>query len=362
MRDLAQYGVSGLASGSVYALIALGIVLIYKTSDSLNFAQAEMGMVSAFVAFSVVNGIPLTFLGIGLVVPQGNLAIGVVVALLFSVLFGLAAERFLIRPLREQSGINAVVGVVGLFAIFYAIAGAVTHVFSIQTAIAAALVAIPTGWLVGKRRLGASRHSIAARLMTVTLGLDLIVIGVAGLVWGYDTKSFPEILSGPPVTLASVAIGLQNVTIAFTSLLLMLTLFLFFRFTKTGLAMRATASNRVAAGLMGINVGSVSMISWGLGSFLAAVGGILTAPVQLLDPYFMTLIGIKAFAAAVLGGLTSLPGAVAGGLLLGIAENLVGGYLANELKVVFPFVLIVATLTLRPDGLFGAIHRWKLQQ
>jgi branched-chain amino acid transport system permease protein len=142
----------------------------------------------------------------------------------------------------------------------------------------------------------------------------------------------------------------------------MLTLFLFFRFTKTGLAMRATASNRVAAGLMGINVGSVSMISWGLGSFLAAVGGILTAPVQLLDPYFMTLIGIKAFAAAVLGGLTSLPGAIAGGLLLGIAENLVGGYLANELKVVFPFVLIVATLTLRPDGLFGAIHRWKLQQ
>ena len=279
----AQLIVNGLALGSLYALAAFGIVLIFKTTDVITFAQGEMAMFSAFIAFTLITALKLPFI------------LAFVLTLILAAMFGAVVERVILRRVSATSLINPVIA---------------------------------------------------------TVGLGLILLGVAGWVWGYEVRPFPAPVSGPPFRAGTVVLSQINALVLGVMLVLMVLLFAFFRYTVTGIAMRAVAQNRLAAQLMGINVNQINAIGWGMGTALAAVTGILIAPLNYLDPTMMGDVMLKAFAAAVLGGFTSMPGAVVGGLLLGIIDSVVG-FQVPEFRTTIAFLLIVLVLVVRPGGLLG---------
>ncbi|MDP9280539.1 MAG: branched-chain amino acid ABC transporter permease [Chloroflexota bacterium] len=278
-----QLIVNGLAIGSLYALTAFGIVLIYKTTEVITFAQGETAMFSTFIAFTLLTGLTLSF------------PLAFVLTLIFAALFGALIERVVLRRISTVTILNPVI---------------------------------------------------------VTVGLSLILLGVAGWIWGYEIRTFPAPVDGAPFRFGTVVLSQLNALILGVTLLLMLVLFAFFRYSLTGIAMRAVAQNRTAAQLMGISINRINALGWGLGTALGAVTGMLIAPLNYLDPGMMGDVALKAFAAAVLGGLTSLPGAVVGGLLLGIIDSIVG-FQVPELRTTIAFVLIVLVLVVRPSGLLG---------
>lgn len=282
---LPQLLVSGLVTGSLYALVALGLVIIYKTSHVLNFAQGEMAMVGTFVAFTLLETLRLPFL------------LAFFLALGLSFLLGVLIEIAFLRPAKSQS-------------------------------------------LLG--------------LIIITLGVQQILYGTAGWTWGYDTKTFPAPFSDSKLyRIGGAAISEASLGILIVSVILMLTLLLFFRYARTGIAMRAIAQNLTTARLMGVRGPWIYSVTWGIASVLGAVAGILIAPITFLDPNMMFNPLLKAFAAATLGGMNSLAGAVVGGGTLGILENLVGGYLTPELKDSVAFFVIVIVLCVRPSGILG---------
>src|SRR5258708_1590445 len=278
-----QLLVNGLALGSLYALTAFGIVLIFKTTKVITFAQGETAMFSTCVAFTLLTVLQLPF------------AVVFVLTLLFAGAFGALIERLILRRISTATVLNPVI---------------------------------------------------------VTVGLSLILLGAAGWIWGYEIRTFPEPVTGPPFRVGTVVMSQLNALILLVTLVLMTLLFAFFRFSPTGIAMRAVAENRVAAQLMGINIGRMNALGWGMGTAMGAVTGMLIAPINYLDPNMMGDVALKAFAAAVVGGLTSLPGAVVGGLLLGVVDS-VAGFAAADLRNTIAFALIVLLLVVRPAGLLG---------
>ena len=286
MARFLQYVLSGLSAGSLYALVALGLVLIYRSTRVLNFAHADMATVGTFIAFSVVTaGMPF-WLALSLAVVAG-----------------------------------AVVAVVFYF-----------------------------GALVPAQRKGASHLG----QVILTLGLALILQGLTVWRWGAEPDRFPFPLSDTkvwqvgPVFVSELALG----TLA-AAAVASLALYLVTQKTRLGLAMRATSENLQAAQTLGIPTRGVLAFAWGAAAALAVVAGVFLAPVLMLDPFFMLDAMFKGLAAAVLGGLNSLPGAVLGGLLLGVAESLGGAYVSLEFKTSLAFILIVVVLLARPEGLLG---------
>lgn len=284
---LAQLIVSGLAAGSLYGIMALGLILIYKTTHILNFGQGDMAMFSTFIAF-------LLFRTHGLPFPVALLG-----ALIAGVLLGVIVDRGLLR------------------------------------------------W---------ARNAPVTSLFIATLGVGMILQAIAGWIWGYDTKPFPYAVRGAPLFVGDVVIRQHDLLVFVVAIAISLLLYAGFRFTKIGVAMRATAQNKRAAQLMGIHVGRIGTWSWSMGLGMGAIAGCLVAPIVFLDLTTMIMVMIKAIAAAVLGGFTSLPGAVVGGLILGVVENLFGGYMPPAiapLKTTFVFALIIVVLVFRPTGLLG---------
>ncbi|MBZ0273105.1 branched-chain amino acid ABC transporter permease [bacterium] len=285
-----QLVAGGFAMGSLYALIALAFVLVYKTSEVINFAQGEIGMAATFVAWMLMTRYDMSF----------GLALAGAIA--FAAFLGAGFEFAVLRRADK-----------------------------------------PT--LLG--------------LIVLTLGFEMILYAGAGMVFGTDVKAFESPISETTTyEFAGVVVNQLEVVIIAVSLVLMALLFAFFRFTRLGLAMMATSQNPTAARIMGIRVPRVHATAWAIASMLGAVTGVLIAPKTLLDPNMMIAPMLKAFAAAVLGGLTSLPGAVIGGWILGITENLFGGYVSPEFKSSFAFLVIVLVLCVRPSGLFKT-HRKK---
>lgn len=284
---LGQLIVSGLAAGSLYALMALGLVLIYKTTDIVNFGYGDMTMFSTFIAYAMLTwyGLPfwVAFLG----------------AITAGCLLGILVDRAILRPAKDAPVVS---------------------------------------------------------LLIATLGIGMMLEAIAGWIFGYETRAFPYAIKGPPLFLGQVVIRRHDLLVFGVAAAIGLLLFAMFKFTDIGIAMRATAQNRRAARLMGINAERISSLSWALGVGIGAVAGALIAPIVFLDLTRMILVMIKAFAAAVLGGFTSLPGAVVGGLMLGVIENLVTGYMPPmfaPLKTTFVFLLIILVLAVRPRGLLG---------
>ena len=289
---LAQLIINGIAMGSVYALVALGLVLVYKTTEVLNFAQGELGMVSTFIAYWMMTGLgfsfPLAFVG----------------ACLFGFVLGAAIEFFILRRADDPN-------------------------------------------LLG--------------LIILTLGFEMILYGLGSKFGGTDTKSFPSPISETKIYhFGDLVLSQLQLVVIGVSLGLMLLLFLFFKFTRLGVAMKAVSQNPEAARIMGIKVDRIKGLTWGIASFLGAVAAILIVPITLLDPNMMLDPLLKAFAAAVLGGMQSLPGAALGGWILGIIENLVGGYISTEFKSTVAFLVIVIVLCLRPSGLFARHYKKKV--
>ncbi len=285
MVDLVQYAVGGLAAGTLYGLVALGIVLLYRSSRVLNFAHGDLGALAAFVAFTFLVRLEWPFLP------------AVASSLVAAAALGVAFYFFVLRPAREAT-------------------------------------------LLGR--------------IVVTLGLALAVNGAITLVWGADTKVFPFPLSDVRVyRIGSVVVSQMSLGLTAVGLLLMALLYLLVQRTKIGLAMRAVSQDLVAAQALGIPSRRIFALTWGLAGALGAAAGILTAPVTLLTPFMMLDPFIKGFAAAVLGGMDSMPGAVVGGWVLGLAESLFAGFVSFKFKTTFAFLIIILTLMLRPEGLLG---------
>ena len=196
-------------------------------------------------------------------------------------------------------------------------------------------------------------HAPHLNQLVLTLGLFLVFHGVAGLIWGHVPSSFPEAIGGSSIGFGGVYISPNEMFIVGVTIALTVLLFLLFRFTRVGLAMRAASQDLTAARLMGINVNLVFMVTWAAGTILGGVAGLLTAPFTFLSVSMMFSVLIYAFAAAVLGGFISMPGALVGGLIIGVFNNLVSFYWAPEMALVCTFLLIIVVLYILPQGLFG---------
>lgn len=283
-----QQVVGGLATGSIYALVALGFILIFKATDVVNFAQGELMMVCAFFTKTIIDWLH-----------PADLLMWSVVALLtivFAALFGALLERVIVRPIMNAP------------------------VFSIVIA---------------------------------TIGLSTLLIGVTGgIVWDWDTYIIESPFSKQPVTLGGVIFTPLDVGIVGVTLGLILLLTLYFKCTKVGTAMRATQQNKQTAALMGISVKRIFAGTWALSTMVSGVAGFLAAPILLIDTN-MGFVVLKGFAGAVLGGWGSLPGAIVGGMLLGVMENLATVYLPSQVKHVAAFLVLLLVLLVKPDGLLG---------
>jgi branched-chain amino acid transport system permease protein len=223
-------------------------------------------------------------------------------------------------------------------------------------AVAAAAV---LGWAIERLVI---RHAISAThfdVLILTLGVSLVLRSAAGLVWTHDEFPFPSLFTNRPVALGPVRVAPVSLGIIGASLVLMAALYALFAWTRLGRAMRAVAQNQRAARLMGISVERVYSASWVLAAAVGAIAGVLIAPVIFLSSK-MGLVAINGFIAAVLGGFGSMPGAVVGGMLLGVIENLAPLYLPSEIKYSVPFLLLIGILLLRPGGVVGRVARRKV--
>ena len=296
MLQLLQLTISGAAIGCIYALIALGFVLIYKATETVNFAQGDLMMVGGFVGLTAmtVAGLPfwLAFL----------------LTIVVMVLFGMGTERLVLRPLLGQPAFTVVM---------------------------------------------------------MTIGLGYLARGVVTMIpyWGTETHSLPVPYKDEVIWLGGEGKGLvvsvEHLVIIVATVALVALLFLFFRYTRLGIAMQATSQNQLAAFYMGIPVRRVNMLIWGLSSAICGVAGLLLAPITFVHAN-MGFVGLKAFPAAVVGGFGSLPGAIVGGLIIGLVESFSGFYLPEGFKDIAPYIVVLLMLVLKPNGLFGEKLRKKV--
>ncbi len=286
MDKVLQYSLTGLSAGSLYALVALGVVLIYRSTRVLNFAHGDVATLGTFVAFSLLSS-----------------KFSFPVALVLSLAAG------------------AAVGITFYFVV-----------------------------LVKAQRRGANLLG----MIILTLGLALIIQGLVVWKWGAEPVALPFPISDTKTyKMGAVVVSQLSLATMAAGLVGSLLLYLLVQRTRLGLAMRATSENVMAAQTLGIPTRMVLSVSWGVASALGVVAGIFLAPALLLDPFFMLDPFLKGFAAAVLGGLNSLPGAVLGALILGVAESLTGAYLSIQFKNTLAFVIIIVVLLIRPEGLLG---------
>lgn len=278
---------NGIAIGSIYALVAVGFILIFKATDVINFAQGDIMMFGAFIAYTFVSLLHLPFL------------LGVILTLLVMGIFGILLERGVLRPLVGESVLS---------------------------------------------------------MLMVTVGVGMVIRSVAGMIWGYDTYQFVGGITDTPVRIADIAFSSVNLWIIGVTIVLVAALFIFFNSTKMGISMEAASQNQLAAYLMGIGVKRVFSNIWGLSAMVAAVGGILLAPIHFVN-YNMGFIGLRAFPAAVLGGFGSIPGAIIGGIIIGISESLAGIFLPAGFKDIFAYIILILVLLIRPEGIFGIKER-----
>jgi branched-chain amino acid transport system permease protein len=286
MMMLGYLVVSGISNGALYALVALGITVVYKATKAVNFAHGDLFMLSGFIAytFHVMWGV--------------DYVVSLLLAVAAGFVIGAAAERITFRPVVGQG---------------------------------------------------------MANVLLATVGLSFVLKGIARSLWGGkgDFIPFPPLVAGGPVMVAGIPVTPQQLVVLAGALAVMAVFGLFIKYTRLGRIMQATADNTKAAQLVGIRIGRVYMYAFAVGSALAAAAAVLMAPITLLYPDIGFVLFIKAFAAAVLGGLNSIPGAVVGGFAIGLIEALAGGYINTNLQDVSAYIVIMLVLTFLPSGLLG---------
>jgi len=292
-RNLAtflQLTLNGLAVGCIYGLVALGFVLIYKATELVNFAQGDLLMLGAFVAYMAVVSWGL------------NYWIGFLIAAVVIAAFGALLDVVVLR-----------------------------------------------------RVIGQPQFAV----VMLTIGLGAIFRSFASIAWGSEIYTLPTPFSAHATRLAGVTLSHEYLSIIVGTLLLCGVLYAFFTFTRVGLAMQAASQNQLAAYYMGIPVKLMFSLIWAISAAVAAIAGVLLAPVSLID-INLGFIGLKAFAAAVLGGFGSIPGALVGGITIGLIELFSGAYLPQGFKDVAAYVVLLIVLAVRPQGIFGTIARKKV--
>ena len=276
---------SGLATGGVYASLALALVMIYQATHHINFAQGEMAMTSTYLSWALIEaGVPywLAFLG----------------TLLVSFAIGAGVQRFVIHPVEKAPVLSVVIVFIGLF---------------------------------------------------------VILNSVVGWIFGYTIKSFPSPFPEAPL-FGNAYLSSHELGVIVVTFLVVGALFAFLRFTPLGLAMRAAAANPTSSQLVGIRVGSMLMLGWGLAATIGSIAGMMIAPIVFLDPNMMAGVFLYASAAALLGGIDNPFGAVLGGFILGVLENVIGAFvIGTELKLTVALGIMVFTLLVKPSGLLGKV-------
>ncbi len=288
MEQYLQLIINGLVVGSIYSLVALGFVIIYKATKVINFAQGELVMVGAYICFALTVQFQIPFLA------------AFAMTLIFSVLLGLCIERLALRPLIGEEGISVIM---------------------------------------------------------VTIGLSSVLRSMVQLIWGHDLQVFPPMLPTEPIYVAGLPVAPVYIAALVLSGLLFAIFSLFFKYSRIGIAMRATAYDQQAAQSMGISVKNIFAMSWCIACVVSSIGGLILGNINGIDPHLGHL-GLAVFPAVILGGLDSLAGAALGGLLIGVIENVCDGAVKDlfnigGFKEVAAFVVLVIILMVKPYGLFG---------
>lgn len=292
--------VIGLAVGSIYALIALGFALLYKSTKILNLAHGEMVLFGGYMAIALTRSLPL---------PVGvSFVVAILATLGAAAALGFVIERGVMRPLFGQPLLSIII---------------------------------------------------------VTLAMGYIIRGLMVGLWGGDTRQFPQVVPTGVVRLADIAIPEVGIWSALVAVVLLVAFALFFRYSLWGIAMRAAANEQLTASTLGVSLKRVFAYAWSFAAIAASVGGILIG-LWLGVNFALAYVGLKALAAAILGGLDSIPGAILGGFIIGIVENIIGGYIDANValfgvplqgfKEITPFVVILLVLMVKPYGLFGTEH------
>ena len=291
---LLQAAASGIVTGCVYALVALSLVIVYKSTDIVNFAGGELLMLGGYLGLLALVYFELSY---------PLMIVAVVVAM------------FVVGALFERITLATVRG----------------------------------------RRYARNPEADLVPMVVATIGLGYLLKGAVRVVpYTEEVRRLPPLVTGPPIFIGDVVLQRQDVAIIAATVVVMLALVGFFGFTATGKALRATSQNPRAAALIGIPVRAMRMIAWGLAAGLAGIAGILLSPKLLMTPDMGNVV-MLAFAAAIIGGFSSLAGCVIGGVALGVVQNLVGVLYSPQAMSVTPFVVIMLVLVLRPQGLFGEL-------
>jgi branched-chain amino acid transport system permease protein len=290
MDIILQLVLNGLAVGCIYGLVALGFVLVYKTTELVNFAQGDLLMLGAFTCYMLV-----VWYGVGY-------WLAFALAIVAVALFGAALDATVLR-----------------------------------------------------RVIGQPQFAV----VMLTIGLGATFRSFASITWGSEIYTLPTPFSARQTMIGKVSVSHEYVAIIVGTVLLCAVLYAFFRYTKVGVAMQATSQNQLAAYYMGIPVKRMFSLIWAISAGVAAVAGVLLAPVSLIDVN-LGFIGLKAFAAAVLGGFGSILGALIGGLTIGLIEMFAGTYLPQGFKDVAAYVVLLVVLAVRPQGMFGTVGRKKV--
>ena len=297
--QILQLVISGIAQGCIYGLIALGFVLIYKATETVSFAQGKLMMLGAFGGLAGMTMLGFPFW------------LSVLSAILGMAIFGVALERLVIRPILGQPAFSIVMLTIG---IGYVARGLITMIPGI----------------------GTETHTLP--------------VPYKDMIWK---------LGGNAQGVGALVINVEQVVVIASTAVLCVVLFAMFRYSKLGIAMQASSQNQLAAYYMGIPVKRLNGLVWGLAAAVAAIAGLLLAPITFVHAN-MGFIGLKAFPAAVVGGFGSLPGAIVGGVVIGVVESLSGFYLPDGFKDTAAYIVVLAMLMFKPNGLFGEKLRKKV--
>jgi len=341
-----QQLINGISQGSAYALIALGYTMVYGVLGLINFAHSDVYMFGAFMGYYIANSrVVQQQLGTSLFAA----VVVMILAMALSAGLGMLIERFAYRPGRTRTKFTGAFWLGILGAMFGSLFGR-----SAVGVIAGAAVGIVAGIVAERAGFRPVRQDSRLALLIIAIGVSLFLENGGQLVFGADPKFFPEIIPSTSLNVGALSLDSQKLIVLGVSLALMVLLNIVVNYTKTGKAMRATSYNLDAAKLMGINTDRIIALTFALGSALAAAGGILVSLLYpKIDPLMGVMPGLKAFVAAVLGGIGNIVGAMVGGLILGMAEVMAVGYGSSTYRDAIAFIVLVLILLFRPGGIMG---------